>query len=213
MSVSVIEPPHAIILSHQRSGTHLLQAALASHPRVHGRGEFILQYRRRGREPRSANSSDIYVNRPGLVNLGIVMYSECDIFQNVCARLDTMKIIHLLRNPRDVARSVAQMEADRVKLGPDFKAHYTLDEVPHAPAVSSEELRVAIQAKVAAEQEHFMAQMDGHPRLFVVTYEDLTGGKQTNALARTLAEPILNFIGLEYRPLTCNLRKSAPSHG
>jgi hypothetical protein len=40
--------PEVLIISHPRSGTHLLESFLECHPLIHGRGEIFLTYQRNG---------------------------------------------------------------------------------------------------------------------------------------------------------------------
>jgi hypothetical protein len=209
----VVEPPDAIIVAHQRSGTHFLQASLASHPGVHERGEFILRYKRRNRSTHAlANPSDdvpdAYVNLPGRLNIGIVMYSERPIYERMCGPLSNAKVIHLVRDPRDVAISVAQMRADRAVLGGDFKAHYRIHESPPPHAEYSVADIDALVAKVTALQRGFAVECAGFPRALTLSYEEITGGRQVSEIPEHIATRLLEFLGLESRRLTNQLRKT-----
>lgn len=201
------DPPDFVILSHPRGGTHFLQASLASHPRVHGRGECILA-RIRGKEPAGPY---IFQNKPGCLNCAIVMYQHAADFEDLCGPLGEFKLIHLLRGAGDVAMSVAQMEADRAVLGEAYKAHHRIfrPAPEHAP-ISARRVR-ALQAEIASLQKEMTDELRDHPRLLTITYEELTHGGQVNELAGQAAASLLDFLGLEHLPLKNTLRKSAPA--
>jgi len=86
-----------------RSGTHLLQALLASRPGFYPRGTFLLRFRHRVMDGREHWPSDILTNRlcnrPIVINLRIVMNSEVKLLNNCAARyqrapLFTLRKIH-----------------------------------------------------------------------------------------------------------------------
>ena len=123
-----IECPDVVILSHPRSGTHFLEASLANHPKIHKRGECFLRYERLIAKERSEQVREmqkfprrflrVLTNRPNRLNIAILMYRKMSFFTDILQfSLADLKLIHLLRNPRHVAISCAQMETDRLHFG------------------------------------------------------------------------------------------------
>lgn len=215
---SIIAKPDAIILSHQRSGTHFLQASLASHPRVHPRGEFLLQLKKRvkaGATSDTFNSEEGFVfrNKPERLNIGIVMYSQMPLFEPICGTLHDYPIIHLLRDPRAVALSILQMEADRLAHGSAYRAHYHLNEVPPPQGNRTSNGLEELTKQVASVQADFRQRHSMHPRMLTVTYEELTANQQVNALSGENSEKLLGFLGLPFVALQNSLRKSASGDG
>jgi hypothetical protein len=207
-----MDKPDAIILSHPRSGTHFLLSSLASHPNIHGRGEFILRYRRlrkdRARLAAYVDSQFIFRNEPKKFNVAIVMYGEVGPFENVCGSLFNFKIIHLLRDPKSTAQSLAQCEADRNYLGKSYRAHYHGNEVPHAPAAISPEQIKQFCAKVEAAQDVYSETLKKHPNCMSISYEEITRGREVSSLNPEIATRLLTFLGQELHPLGTSLRKS-----
>lgn len=208
MDVSLIEPPDVLILSHQRSGTHFLQSALGSHPDVHCRGEFILRYRRLKQGRITTVDPWIYRNKVGCLNLGILMYSQVALFEETCEPLGKRRLIHLLREARNVATSVAQMEADRAQQGSGFRAHYELTEAMPEPAPVSAAMVDLLERKVRAKQQEYCAKLEGNPLVCSMWYEQITENKQTTLLSDDVSVALLGFLGLHYAPLTTKLKKS-----
>jgi hypothetical protein len=216
MSTLSIDTPDAIILAHQRSGTHLLQSCLESHPKIRGRGEFVLHYRRRlqrrAGETAPTDLDRIWRNVPGVINTGIVMYSQVPTYESLCGKLGNQRIVHLIRDPHNVAQSVAQMEADRVLRGAAFRAHFRVDEELPSPAPTLGDDIAVIEAKVTALQAQFIKRLEGHPKCLRISYEAITGNREVRELPRELTAHILEFFGLEYHPLRTDLRKTSLSY-
>jgi hypothetical protein len=240
MAPKVFEKPHAIILSVPRSGTHFLQASLASHPRIFSRDEFLVRYANNG-----SNELDnllglryhAYANKPSRLNIGIIMYENIQDYESFFGPLTETKIIHLLRNPLDIALSCLRMETDRKYYQNKFRKHYLQNERPlphrkfqigilHAllrnicvwspdgspPANSApssfEEGIAAIAQVIETMQSHVSRQLASHPDILTVNYDEITGNTQVNRLPKPICVKILDFLDLEYRPLTNNLRKT-----
>lgn len=207
-----MDKPDAIILGHQRSGTHLLLTALASHPGIHGRGECLLKYKE------SFAGADLaldfpedqrYVlnNKPGFLNIAIVMYSQVALFEKLCGPLSG-RIIHLLREPAKVALSMAQKDADRDRYGRAVRAHYRRDEaVPEHAPVSPERMAKFLGWVVAGQRKYAEA-LRGRPDVLTVSYEELTGDREVRTLAPAVGARLLGFLGLDVRPLATPLRKT-----
>jgi hypothetical protein len=212
---SLADRPDSIILSHQRSGTHFLQASLSSHPAIHGRDEFLMHFRcpasRPGREHDAKLISYDLRNRPGFHNIAIVMYSQVELYEQHIGSIFDVKVIHLLRDPRDVARSYAQMMSDKGVLGIKYRPHYSLGDsaalaTPVVDAIAEHKV-----SRIAELQERFREKLAGHGDILTLQYEELTGRRQVNELPDDLASHILRFLGLEFHRLTNRLRKTGPA--
>jgi len=249
---AVIEKPDVIILSHPRSGTHFLQASLASHPKVHVRDEFMRIYARTGLDELKNLinfKGRIYANTPRRLNIGIIMYQDVPEFEKRFGPLYQAKIIHLVRDPRRVARSFAQMWADLILNKVDYQYHTNLEQSPrpkapltathvsdaitlvqtcatilkitdiaaktktsgHKPTDPNNDIESnldILQAAIAALQRHFSSLLATHPNIFLVDYDEITHNSQTNVLPEKFSHEILGFLGLNFQPLSNDLRKT-----
>jgi hypothetical protein len=211
----VFELPEVLILSYPRSGTHFLQSSLASHPKIHGRGECIMRFKRlisqQPKQEQSQNLPDpfIFTNKPNHLNVAILMYKLVDFATDEfgCSLTD-FKIIHLIRNPKQVAYSNAQAGANRKSLGAKFKAHYRLHEClpPNSPI--SLQMVDKIEKEVILLQKKYSKKLGSHPNVLTIDYETLTSGRQVNKISKEYASLLLNFLGLNYAPLRNSLRKT-----
>ncbi len=232
------DKPDAIILSHPRSGTHFLQASLASHPRVHPRNEFL---RRLGRDASDRfrhflySERHIYSNKPGHFNIGIVMYQDLAAFEQLICPLQQIKVIHLIRNANRVAKSFAQLWADNLNYGKDHRNHYDTQHkalphvlltashvkevlvemggqyasLAHATDENSLDVRLSQLAKaIEFMQQQYRILLNKHPAVMEVSYDDLTGNAQTNQLSSEFSTAILKFLGLSRCILTNDLQKT-----
>lgn len=201
-----------MILSHQRSGTHFLLSSLTSHPEIHGRGEFILTYmKEQQKHPERLFLDDDryrFRNRPDKFNIGIVMYSQVASFEELCCPLANLPVIHLLRDPAYVARSILQMRADRRHLGSSAKAHYRIAEKQHHHfPINSDEL-VDEKKRIVKLQSFYENQVRGHPRRLTVHYGEITGEQPVTHFPDKHSAIILNFLGLPYCGLSSRLQKT-----
>jgi hypothetical protein len=212
----VFEKPDVIILSQQRSGTHLLLSLLASHPSVHGRGECVLTYERHTKYKHlmltiPEKTPFIFTNNPHHLNIAIIMYCNIPLFEKLCGSLLATKTIHLLRDAKDVALSIAQMEADRTRHGVAFKAHYRVhqEQPAHSPISLARVDR--LQKWTTNVQHEYVRILKSHPDVMTITYEEMTNRKQINELSGCLATKVLDFLGLESFGLKTTLKKTAPN--
>jgi hypothetical protein len=209
MKSKIFAPPDVVIVSYQRSGTHFLEASLGSHPGVHVRGECVHRYQLHAANPELCarhRRDGIFTNRPGLLNTAIVMYSQLELFEELCGSIFKFQVIHLLRDAEQVARSCAQRRANRAFYGRDCKALYKVGQTlpPNRPyVVNPERLRQII----AAQQQHTKL-FATHPNLLTLRYEELTGNAQVNELPKKYGQKILKFLQLDYHPLRNRLRKT-----
>jgi hypothetical protein len=205
------ESPDVVILSHPRSGTHLLHSALSSHPKIHGRGECVLRYGRRNEEVQT-EFPPIWVrtfrNSPGHINVAIVMYAMVALFEELCGRLKDHKLIHLIRDPDRVATSLAQLEADKIVLGSNYKSHYRMNEtLPPSANISPMKIQ-RIAAKVAADQRLYVLALASHQNCLTITYEALTRNQEVSTIPAPISIKVLTFLGLDFFELTTTLRKT-----
>jgi hypothetical protein len=205
------DTPDAIIVAHPRSGTHLLQSALSSHPKIHGRGECVLRYARRNKVLESQIPfiwKETFWNKPDHCNLAIVGYAMVDLFEVLCSPIENHKVIHLIRNPSGVARSLARMTAEQTALGSKFKAHYRVNELlPKSPQLPQEEIDRCI-CKIICDQNKFRSKLNAHSNTLTVTYESLTDDKEISQIPILIASQLLRFLNVEYHDLTTTLRKT-----
>jgi len=206
------EPPYAIIVGHPRSGTHLLEECLASHPKIHKRSECVLRYKQLGGKkklPAVLLKRPIFTNQPGCVNIAIVMYAELPLLEQLCGPLAGFKIIHLLRSPPDVARSCAQWKANKAKYGKKARAHFKVNETPQPNAKFPTAALPAHALEIKKLQDQHAALFAQHPATLTVSYEEFTGNREVDRLPDAFSKKILKFIGLQPRPLFCDLRKTS----
>jgi hypothetical protein len=205
------ESPYAIIVSHPRGGTHVLESCLASHPKIHKRSECVLRYKQLAGQkklPRALRDQRIFTNQAGRVNIAIVMYAELPLFEQLCGPVTRFKIIHLLRNPEAVARSFAQWEANKALYGNKARAHYKTSEQPLPNAPFPEASIRTLAREVKKLQDQHKALFAHHLAALTVAYEEFTGNHQVGNLPDAFCKKILGFIGLPPHPLTCDLRKT-----
>lgn len=195
--------PQVIILSTQRSGTHLLQSFLSRHPMINGRGEMFLRYMRTG---------NLDSNLDGRINVGILMYSEIAVFLKMVESLDNdldLKIIHLLRDPGNVALSRLQMEADKKMLGSSYQAHFHTTEqednykkfINARKALDSSRLDV-ITKQVTHDQYQFTEMLKDTPHLQLYYEEIAPDNKPVEQLNKATRNKLFNFLGLDAGDLT-----------
>lgn len=205
----VFDRPDAVILSHQRSGTHFLLATLASHPKIAGRGECVLGYRRylsTGRiNPAMSNN---FKNQPHKLNIAIVMYSQVSLFEQLCGSLFNFKIIHLLRNPHATALSLAQWHADRDYGRGEYLPHYRVGQMMPQPRPISMQKVALLEKQIVEVQKRYLRKTNIYCDVLQVAYEDLTQNQQTNRLDQYWARVLLEFLGCDDAPLTNSLQKT-----
>jgi hypothetical protein len=140
------------------------------------------------------------------------MYPNVPFFTNELRfSFSSVKIIHMLRNPRHVAISCAQMEADRFHFGDRFKAHYKLNQPAHEHVPITEKRIQEIEQDVIVFQNNFSEKLKNHPDVLTISYDDVTKNKQMNEIPERLASVWLNFLGLNPFPLKNSLKKTGYS--
>lgn len=185
--------PEVIILSTQRSGTHLLESFLVKHPMFHGKGEMFLRYTRSG---------VLLENVEGKINIGILMYSELPIFFALGGSNYNPKVIHLLRDPYKVALSRLQMEADKSQLGSAYRAHYFIDELsnPEVKKILDERIspdltRVeSLAASIAESQQKHIRLLESIAHLQISYEEIVKDDESVHVLDKEIQRRLLSFL-------------------
>ena len=89
IELSTLAAPDFVIVSSPRSGTHFLETALASHPKIHRRGECVLRFCRSLAPP----NRYVFINKPRHLNGAIVMYAhDCDVCSDKAERGQLLKL-------------------------------------------------------------------------------------------------------------------------
>ena len=212
----VFDLPQIIILSQPRSGTHFIETALASHPDIRPRGECFLRYKRY-MDALAVDKSAIvphahvFHNSPCRTNVGILMYNMIGFFESTWGSLTSQRLIHLLRNPKDIAASVAQKLVDSNYYKDSYRSHYRITHTPllHQPIDRS--LAAAMEKSILIQQRHYINELATYPHVLTVDYDLITGNQQTFELDDGIATMLLGFIGISYHKLTTNLLKTGVS--
>ena len=195
--------PQVLILSTQRSGTHLLQSFLSQHHNVKAHGELFLKFRRNGRLPAMA---------PDKVNVGILMYNQFPIFLEATKAVnesENCKLIHLLRDPHDVALSCLQMEADKNMLRGEFRAHFvTTDSDDIAQYIKPETrakpdlLKLPAKKQKTIEQQNIFIEVLKDKEHLEVRYEEMAPcNAEVRAIDPWLQYKLFAFVGLDDIPV------------
>jgi len=170
-----------IILCSQRSGSHFLATLLNSHPDIACYGE-------------SGEKMTELVNATGRVKGYILMYNRVKDF----SLLDNIKIIHLVRNSYDTARS------RWVNSQKKFPSHLTED-VEFSVKIHVREV-IKLANEIEKLHNKFRELIKNKPHI-EVSYDDLTGGRSKNTISKPNTKLLLDFLGVEYSKLSTELKK------
>jgi len=153
-----------------------------------------------------------FLNKPGHINLAIVMYPMVNLFEKLCGPLRDYRILHLTRDPRAVVRSLVQAEADKKAYGSAFKAHFRVSEnpPPHAP-ISLVGIDKRIR-RIAGLQTRYTRKLKKYKNVFTVTYESLTGDQEIAEIPEAIASKMLSYLGLDFAKLATDLQKTGTAH-
>ncbi|HEY4789022.1 MAG TPA: sulfotransferase domain-containing protein [Bacteroidales bacterium] len=180
--------PEALILSTQRSGTHLLESFLTKHPQIVGQGELFNRYHKLGILERKVE---------GKLNIGILMYNQMYIFEKLGGAFINHKIIHLIRNPYNVALSRLQMTADKAKQGNLYKAHYHNHESINERGVPDLSKLIELTNEINAVQQKYIELLKDTNHL-LIKYEDFVKNDENAVeLDEDVQSKILQFLCLE----------------
>jgi hypothetical protein len=182
--------PEILIISHQRSGTHMLESFLKSHPMINGKGEILLKYE---------TSGLLEKNQQNKKNVGILMYGQMNTFERIGGILKKHKIIHLLRNPEDVALSILQMKSDKEIQKSDYKAHYKENEtIPKRNNLKYSKLELLILEKMIAYKQIKYSEILSKIGCLEITYESMAPNNKTvKELDGKIAKRIFEFLDLK----------------
>ena len=185
-----------VLITHQRSGSHLLMDLLDSHPEVKMYGEVV----RSGTEPKRV---------AGKKTGAIVHYKQWERARKKID-LSATQVVHLKRDPTEVATSVVRNKIDSRTRGDRHQANYRAgDERPYHGEVDPDEVE-SWRAKVDRLQREFTEFLSDHD-VYTVTYEELTGGVEITEAPARVIRPLLRFLGIEYdSSLQTVLLKVAP---
>jgi hypothetical protein len=151
----------------------------------------------------------VFENEPYKVNIGILMYCVVEFFEKQFGCLENYKIIHLLRDPVEVAMSEVQKIVNREFYTPaGYASHYRISDTPPINRPFDQRLALQMAAQIQEDQAQFTRRMEQHPNAFRVSYEDLTQNRQANSIPDDAACRLLNFIGVDLSSLTTTLRKT-----
>ena len=177
-----------LILTTQRSGSHMLASTLNSHPDISCEGEV-------GRE------DAVIVASPGSISGAILMYSGWRTFGK---RFEASKIIHLTRNPANTAKSRLANSQDKKKGKSRLGAHFF--EAVDREVTISEKRAGEVEADIRSSINRMRLAIDDIPHI-EVSYEDLTGDASVTEIAVDVSRRLTSFLEVSHAKLTTTLVK------
>ena len=176
------------IVSHVRSGSHLLATAMNSHPQICCQGELLQVLM----EPHKSYAPIVAI-ADGTINGGIIMYEHWHLAQAL--GLVGSKSIHLTRNPGNVALSYIRNNEHLRMYGARHNPHVwrnssAVAAMRHFPV--DEALLVERTKQVENAQKKF--RMLVPPAAIEVTYEELCSDRDVHSLDQTAANRISEFL-------------------
>jgi len=188
-----------VLMAYQRSGTHMLGSAIASHPQLRYADEIF-----RNNPPQALETAIETIRQydhPDLVTCLDIKYNQIGASLSL---LEQMRVIHLVRRD-DVAHWFSGLWKSYAKRNPNAAQAVERGEYPAIPFD-----RAGFE-KFAARKARYVAKfscLEG-VRLY---YEDLTGNCQIAVLPEQAEIAICNLAGVERWPLSIALRKDAPTN-
>lgn len=181
-----------IILTNQRSGSHLLNTILDSHPELSCYGEIELHKNKRleelGENEGAVYHYDQYLRLP---------QPKKNLIRNA-------KIINLVRNNlNNVARSGIILGKYKEKLG--AKAHYHEDAVIRHPEFPKEEIDIAKNYVLEKRRKALNELWDCE--MFTLSYEMLTKDETLSLLPKEQSAPLFRYLGVEPVDIKIDLKK------
>ncbi|MEN6422053.1 MAG: hypothetical protein ABFD76_08895 [Smithella sp.] len=182
--------PEILIISHPRSGTHLLESFLKSHSVINGKGVIIVRYEENGVMGK---------NKKSQINVGILMYEHISTFEKLGGILKKHKIIHLIRNSKDVALSILQMRADKIIQSTRYKAHYIEDEIiPKRGEINYSKKELLIMEKMIEYRQKKYSEELNRTGCLEITYESIAPGNKTNKeLDKIITKKIFDYLEIK----------------
>lgn len=176
-----------IILCTQRTGSHMLASALNAHPDISCCGEL--------------RPKDIVVPSSGDVTGAILMYSN---WRDFGVRVSASKIIHLVRDPDNTAKSRLVNNKDKEEQKKKHKAHF-LEKVDRGFEIDVKQVG-DLSGSIRKKVKRARGWIRDIPHI-EVTYEELTENVSVSQLPTEVAKRITDFLGLSYAPLITELVK------
>jgi hypothetical protein len=190
--------PEILIISHPRSGTHLLESFLKGHPMINGRGVIIVKYEEKG---------IIETNKIFKFNVGILMYEHISTFEKLGGILKKHKIIHLVRNSKDVALSILQMKADKIIQHSNYVAHHKENEIIpiRGKIIYSKKQLLIMERMVEYRQKKYSEELRKFGCL-ELSYESIAPNNTTvKELDKKISKAIFDYLGIKIDD-GCNLQ-------
>lgn len=170
-----------IILCHQRSGSHLLCTLINSHPDIACIGET------------NEKMPELY-NAKGKIVGKIEMYNRVkDI-----TKYKNVKIIHLIRNPYDTARS------DWINCTKKFPAHV---KEKSSFEIKLNKKEIEKRAIGIEEMHNKFKNLIKNLNHIEIHYDDLSKNKSVSEINESIEYKILDFLNVSYSKLSTNLKK------
>jgi len=182
------------IMAHQRSGTHFLGSAIASHPQIKYTGEIFC---------RNVPQNEAQM-RAGILRVACgaeVICLDCK-YNQISPPLEAflnkpeVKVIHLVRRDRLAAYFSGALQTWRGQ-------HPDADHVPTLCFILDQYR--AIEEEVERHKHRL-----GYLTDLKLYYEDLTNNRDTTSMPPWASRMICDLIGVEHKPLTMPPGKEAP---
>jgi len=188
-----------VLMAYQRSGTHMLGNAIASHPRLRYADEIF-----RNDPPQSLEAAIDVIRQydhPDIVTCLDIKYNQ---IAAALPLIEQMRVIHLVRRD-DVAHWFSGLWKSYAKRHPDAMQAIERGEYPAIPFD-----RAGFE-KFAARKAAYVAKFSylEDVRLY---YEDLTSNRQIAVLPEQAEIAICNLAGVERWPLSITGKKDAPAN-
>ena len=141
------------------------------------------------------------------------MYNYVDFFESMFGSLKNQKLIHLIRDPLCVAKSLVQKRANRDHYKERYASHYWADQLPLANRPFSLKAAVIVSEEIQREQIYYSQRISNYPNVLTITYESLTHNYHTSVLPDNICATLLQFIGVEWQSLSTSQLKTGVSSG
>ena len=182
-----------VILTTQRSGSHMLSSALNSHPNISCEGELGVR-------------DEVVPPSEGEVKGAILMYNR---WHTLGKRFSATKIIHLVRNPVNTAKSRLANSQDKKENKGKHKAHYR-KKASREFELNGKRLK-EVKAHIVTEIRRMRATIQ--PILHIEgSSEELTGDASVAQLPQEVSDRLTAFLEVSSAPLTTDLVKPDTSY-
>lgn len=176
------------ILTAQRSGSHMLASALNSHPSISCEGEL-------------GRPDDVIKSSKGEVKGAILMYRHWHMFGD---QFTARKILHLVRDPYNIARSRLANEQDKKQKKWEHEAHFR-EKVSREFELDGKMLG---EVRDAVKDETRRIRNDLRQTLHMeVSYEELTGDVSVTEIPQEVSDKLTSFLEVPSASLSTDLVK------